>query len=48
LIHENAEILDLQIEGSDEPIGTTANHPFWSEDRHQFVAAGDLPGERMP
>ncbi len=41
-IHENAEILDLRIEGSDEPIGTTASHPFWSEDRQQFVAAGDL------
>jgi hypothetical protein len=41
-IHENAEILDLRIEGTDEPIGTTASHPFWSEDRQQFVAAGDL------
>jgi hypothetical protein len=40
--HENAEILDLRIEGSDKPIGTTASHPFWSEDRQQFVAAGDL------
>ncbi|MCX7399328.1 MAG: polymorphic toxin-type HINT domain-containing protein [Planctomycetales bacterium] len=41
-IHENAKILDLRIEGSDEPIGTTASHPFWSEDRRQFVAAGEL------
>jgi hypothetical protein len=41
-IHENAKILDLRIEGSDEPIGTTASHPFWSEDRQQFVAAGEL------
>jgi hypothetical protein len=41
-IHENAEILDLRVEGSDEPIGTTASHPFWSEDRQQFVAAGEL------
>ena len=41
-IHENAEILDLRIEDSDEPIGTTASHPFWSEDRQRFVAAGDL------
>ena len=41
-IHENAEILDLQIEGSGEPIGTTSSHPFWSEDRQQFVAAGEL------
>jgi len=41
-IHENAEILDLRIEGSNKPIGTTSSHPFWSEDRQQFVAAGDL------
>lgn len=39
-IHENAEIPDLRIEGSDEPIGTTASHPFWSEDWQLFVAAG--------
>jgi hypothetical protein len=41
-IHENAEILDLRIEGSTDVIGTTASHPFWSEDRQQFIAAGDL------
>jgi ribosomal protein L31 len=41
-IHANAEILDLRIEGSDEPIGTTSSHPFWSEDRQQFIAAGEL------
>jgi hypothetical protein len=41
-IYENAEILDLRIEGSNKLIGTTASHPFWSEDRQQFVAAGDL------
>ena len=41
-IHENAEILDLRIEGSAEAIGTTASHPFWSEDRQQFVPAGEL------
>ena len=47
-IHENAEILDLRIEGSDEPIGTTASHPFWSEDRQDFVQAGSLePGEHL-
>jgi hypothetical protein len=41
-IHENAEILDLRIEGSADVIGTTASHPFWSEDRQQFVTAGGL------
>ncbi len=42
IIHENAEIQDLWIEGSDNSIGTTASHPFWSEDRQQFVAVGEL------
>ena len=42
-IHENAEILDLQKEDANEPVGTTLSHPFWSEDRQQFVAAGELP-----
>ena len=41
-IHENAEILDLQKEDANEPVGTTLSHPFWSEDRQQFVAAGEL------
>ncbi len=41
-IHENAEILDIRIEGSAEAIGTTASHPFWSEDRQEFVPAGEL------
>jgi hypothetical protein len=27
-MHENAEILDLRIEGSADVIGTTASHPF--------------------
>jgi hypothetical protein len=41
-VHESAEVLDLSVDGLPDPIGTTANHPFWSEDRHEFVAAGDL------
>jgi hypothetical protein len=33
---------------SDYEIGCTANHPFWSEDRQEFVEAGQLrPGERV-
>ena len=40
--HESAKIIDLQIEGLPEPIGCTSNHPFWSEDRQDFVEAGDL------
>jgi hypothetical protein len=32
----------------DYEIGCTANHPFWSEDRQEFVEAGQLrPGERV-
>jgi hypothetical protein len=31
-----------------ESIGTTANHPFWSVDRQEFVRAGSLEiGERL-
>jgi hypothetical protein len=40
--HESAEIVDVAVEGLDEPIGTTANHPFWSEDRQAFVRADAL------
>jgi hypothetical protein len=46
--HRSARVLDLALEGSDETIGVTANHPFWSEDRRKFVPAGELkPGERL-
>ncbi|MFM8477653.1 MAG: polymorphic toxin-type HINT domain-containing protein, partial [Planctomycetaceae bacterium] len=38
--HEPAE--------SEETIGTTSNHPFWSVDRREFVQAGSLEiGERL-
>jgi hypothetical protein len=44
----NAKVIELSIEGLDEPIGTTASHPFWSLDRNDWVAAGDLkPGEKL-
>lgn len=46
--HESAEILDVQVAGQSEPIGTTAVHPFWSEDRQTYVAAGELDvGEHL-
>ena len=46
--HSSSEILDLSVEGVDEAIGTTPNHPFWSEDRQTFVAVGDLRiGEQL-
>ena len=45
--HEpDGELLTLTI--GDDEIGCTANHPFWSEDRHAFVEAGQLHvGERV-
>jgi hypothetical protein len=45
--HEaDGELLTITV-GNDE-IGCTANHPFWSEDRQEFVEAGQLrEGERV-
>jgi hypothetical protein len=41
-------VIDLWVEGLDEPIGCTPNHPFWSEDRQDFVPAAELQlGERL-
>jgi hypothetical protein len=46
--HQSAEVINIHVEGLDEPIGTTTNHPFWSDTRQDFIAAGDLhPGERL-
>lgn len=40
--HTAATVIDLEITNADSPIGTTASHPFWSEDRQTFVPAGEL------
>ena len=40
--HTAANVIDLEIESEAAPIGTTDNHPFWSEDRQEFVEAGEL------
>jgi hypothetical protein len=46
--HSAADVLDLEIEGLDTRLGCTANHPFWSEDRQDFVPAGSLTiGEHL-
>ena len=46
--HSAGNVIDLSVEGLDRPIGTTDNHPFWSEDRQKFVPAGELRiGERL-
>jgi len=41
-------ILNIYVEGETEPIGVTAGHPIWSEDRQAFVHSEKLqPGERL-
>ena len=40
--HSAGNVIDLQIEGEADSIGVTENHPFWSENRQAFVAAGSL------
>lgn len=46
--HYANNIIDLQVSSESRSIATTDNHPFWSEDRQQFVPAGDLqPGEHL-
>ena len=48
--HSGGNVIDLII-GNDrehETVGTTDNHPFWSEDQQRYVPAGTLlPGERV-
>jgi hypothetical protein len=46
--HRVQNLINVQVEGLKEPIGVTSNHPFWSEDRKEFVQAGSLQvGERL-
>ena len=40
--HSSADVIDLYVSGEPKPIGTTRNHPFWSETRKEFVKAGSL------
>jgi hypothetical protein len=40
--------IEIQLEGTDDAIECTGNHPIWSEDRQSFVRADSLqPGERL-
>jgi len=42
------ENLKPKTSGEAETIGTTSNHPFWAEDRQEFLQAGSLEiGERL-
>jgi hypothetical protein len=46
--HSHGELLDIQVSGRSKPVGATAKHPFWSEDRQNWVSAGNLvSGERL-
>ena len=46
--HSSNAVVDIYINGRERPIGTTANHPFWSEDRAEFIRADQLEfGERL-
>ncbi len=46
--HQSGDVIDLKVSGMVDPLGTTANHPFWSEDRQAFVPAGQLQsGENL-
>ncbi|MBL4884916.1 MAG: hypothetical protein JKY95_10320 [Planctomycetaceae bacterium] len=46
--HHAKQILDVYIAGESDSIGTTPNHPFWSEDKQQFIRADELqPGEQL-
>jgi hypothetical protein len=46
--HRVQGLINVHVEGLKEPIGVTQNHPFWSEDRKDFVQAGSLQvGERL-
>ena len=40
--HSSGEVYDLKLQSESKPIGVTATHPFWSEDRKRFVSAEDL------
>ena len=46
--HLATNVLEIEIAAETEPLGVTDTHPIWSEDRHQFVVAGQLrTGERL-
>ena len=47
--HESDQpLLEISVEGSEEPIVGTSNHPFWSEDQQTFIEASELhQGERV-
>ncbi|MFN0197433.1 MAG: Hint domain-containing protein [Planctomycetaceae bacterium] len=49
-VHEcrDAELVEIRIEGQSESVRVTPEHPYWSEDREEFVPVGELrEGERV-
>jgi len=41
--HLNAKVIELTFEGAEnEPLGVTSNHPLWSEDREDWIPAGEI------
>lgn len=47
-IHENAQVCDLKLQGSEETIGVTKGHLFWNVNRKAFVPIGEfVPGEQL-
>ncbi len=46
--HEANNVIDLYLSGASDSIGCTDNHRFWSDDRKDYVEAGQLrEGERV-
>jgi hypothetical protein len=41
---ETVDLYKLKVQGLDEPIEVTGNHPIFSEDRHDFVPTSSLSG----
>ncbi len=49
-IHEarDGEVIELRLADQEEVTRVTANHPYWSVDRADFIPAGELqPGEQV-
>jgi hypothetical protein len=46
--HDADELVEIRVAGQPDPLRCTAEHPFWSATRHEFVAASVLrPGEEI-
>ncbi len=49
-VHEarDGEVIELRLADQEESTRVTANHPYWSVDRDEFIPAGELqPGEQV-